>query len=444
MKLPIATGRSLSYYGTLAWVVPSLMAIGACVFVFIGSAGIESRNGKQHVLNQLIEESNIVARRVSAELLIGPRGAPDTVGFALGKEFGLSSVHIQSETPSCWSNTLETCSVQSKNNITLFRKIPIVAETRFVSVSKPIPDFTSYLRFENLLWSTIPIALMLGLGLIFQRWILRRYFLRPVRALVETSTGDKEPRAYWPKELKDISEQLYRSFEQRDEAIFSQIARGVIHDLRTLIQSPLAALELAQESKNTPDKRLTRLDNLESVAGQQLPKIRDIIDTTLDGSREIFVSPKQTRLESTILDTTKTLAPLLLQTKTALSISGDLTNLSVAHDALQLERALTNLLKNGIEAASQKAPSNRKVQIEVSESGNSVCIDFEDSGPGLTVNADRLFRPLKSTKPHGSGLGLVISRKIVTAHGGTLTPGRSKTLGGAKFSVVLPKESEAT
>ncbi|MEO8137394.1 MAG: ATP-binding protein [Betaproteobacteria bacterium] len=91
-------------------------------------------------------------------------------------------------------------------------------------------------------------------------------------------------------------------------------------------------------------------------------------------------------------------------------------------DRLQLEVVMRNLLANAFEAVLQPAASGRDVQVTAEMEGTGrVRIQIEDSGPGLSPEmAARLFEPFESTKSSGLGLGLVISRAIVDAHGGSL------------------------
>ena len=64
-----------------------------------------------------------------------------------------------------------------------------------------------------------------------------------------------------------------------------------------------------------------------------------------------------------------------------------------------------------------------------------------DTGPGIDAAvADRLFTPFVSTKPTGTGLGLSVSRRIVRAHGGSLTAS-NRDGGGACFTLTLPAHS---
>jgi nitrogen fixation/metabolism regulation signal transduction histidine kinase len=86
-------------------------------------------------------------------------------------------------------------------------------------------------------------------------------------------------------------------------------------------------------------------------------------------------------------------------------------------DADQLEQLLINLLRNAVDAALEAGGG---VQISWISKGGFLFIKIEDEGPGL-ANTANLFVPFFTTKPNGTGVGLVLSRQIAEAHGGTLT-----------------------
>lgn len=91
-------------------------------------------------------------------------------------------------------------------------------------------------------------------------------------------------------------------------------------------------------------------------------------------------------------------------------------------DRLQIELVLRNLLANAFDAVVLRPPGSRRIDLTVEAGpGDSITIVVTDSGHGLSAGtAASLFEPFASTKSSGLGLGLVISRALVEAHGGKL------------------------
>ena len=106
----------------------------------------------------------------------------------------------------------------------------------------------------------------------------------------------------------------------------------------------------------------------------------------------------------------------------------------VRGDRLLLSRALHNLLLNACEAS----PAGAEVEVATGARGDEAWIEVLDRGPGLAPEvASRVFEPYVSTKNRGSGLGLSLSRDIVTQHGGALALANREG-GGACARIVLP------
>lgn len=92
-------------------------------------------------------------------------------------------------------------------------------------------------------------------------------------------------------------------------------------------------------------------------------------------------------------------------------------HVTVEADPTQLEQALINLVKNAVDAALEIGGG---VQMRWSEHAEGTLIEIIDEGPGLP-DSENLFVPFFTTKPGGSGIGLVLARQIVDAHGGSLS-----------------------
>jgi len=108
--------------------------------------------------------------------------------------------------------------------------------------------------------------------------------------------------------------------------------------------------------------------------------------------------------------------------------------LVVAGDPDQLDQLLINLVHNAVEAS---AETGGGVRIAWAASERSVVVTIEDDGHGVADTAN-LFVPFFTTKPAGSGIGLVLARQIAEAHGGSLTLRNRKAGRGAEAVITLP------
>lgn len=108
----------------------------------------------------------------------------------------------------------------------------------------------------------------------------------------------------------------------------------------------------------------------------------------------------------------------------------------VRGDPVPLRQALLNLLANAIDAVAGVQGGPRAIRVACSGRPGGVAISVADTGVGLG-DGERLFDPFYSTKPQGMGLGLMICRTVVEAHGGRVAA-RANTPRGAVFEIVLP------
>jgi signal transduction histidine kinase len=108
-------------------------------------------------------------------------------------------------------------------------------------------------------------------------------------------------------------------------------------------------------------------------------------------------------------------------------------------DRTQLQQALLNLCINGMDAMVDTPPDRRRLEVSTVAHDDGACeIAIADRGSGIQPRElPQLFDSFFTTKPHGMGLGLSITRAIVEAHGGALS-GENRVDGGALFRVLLP------
>ena len=109
---------------------------------------------------------------------------------------------------------------------------------------------------------------------------------------------------------------------------------------------------------------------------------------------------------------------------------------TIRADRDQLDQVLINLIKNASEAARETGGST---EVTWDVDGNTVLVEVRDEGPGLPATSN-LFVPFFTTKPNGSGIGLVFSRQVAEAHGGGLTLHNRQDRRGCVARLRLRKE----
>jgi signal transduction histidine kinase len=110
-------------------------------------------------------------------------------------------------------------------------------------------------------------------------------------------------------------------------------------------------------------------------------------------------------------------------------------DVTIDADADQLEQLLINLIRNGADASLEAGGGTVSVGWRMTRGALEIFV--EDEGPGL-ANTSNLFVPFFTTKPGGSGIGLVLCRQIAEGHGGTLTLENRKDTRGCRARLTLP------
>ena len=106
----------------------------------------------------------------------------------------------------------------------------------------------------------------------------------------------------------------------------------------------------------------------------------------------------------------------------------------VRADGVQLEQLVINLIRNAVDASLE---TNGAVEVGWARQNGQLVVCVTDQGLGL-ANTANLFVPFFTTKASGSGIGLVLSRQIAEAHGGTLTLENRDDVNGCEARLRLP------
>jgi PAS domain S-box-containing protein len=119
----------------------------------------------------------------------------------------------------------------------------------------------------------------------------------------------------------------------------------------------------------------------------------------------------------------------------------DLPNLEA--DRVQIQQVLLNLVLNAMDSLAN-TPQGEIVIGARQENAEEILVSVEDNGSGITprTSSEEIFKPFFTTKPHGTGMGLSISRSIIEAHDGRLWA-TSRASGGSAFCFTVPIRSES-
>jgi two-component system nitrogen regulation sensor histidine kinase NtrY len=219
----------------------------------------------------------------------------------------------------------------------------------------------------------------------------------------------------------DITDQLS---DQR-RAAWSDIARRIAHE----IKNPLTPIQLAAErlqrrfaQEVTSDK--DTFERLTATIVRQVGDLRRMVDEFSNFAR----MPKPVFREENVLEIARQAVFLHEVAHPAITFSVDPPqgDLRMVCDRRQLAQALTNIVKNGVEAIESRrnrgehSLAGDRLDVKLHSENHNLVIDVFDTGIGLPDDRDRITEPYVTTRVRGTGLGLAIVKKIVEEHFGEI------------------------
>ncbi len=215
-----------------------------------------------------------------------------------------------------------------------------------------------------------------------------------------------------------------------------ELASRVAHEIRNPLNG-ISVLAQRIQREFRPDTEGEEFEKMTASIRDESNRINEIIEAFLRYAR----TPE---LKMTPIDLTAWLqenAPVFQSAGNVQLAEWPAVPCPVLADTDQLKQALLNLVKNAVEATADPKP----VTIRLNCSEYEASIQVEDLGPGIgEEERERIFDLYFSTKTNGSGLGLSIVEKIVSAHNGHVkltSPYQSDGSSGTRVEIILPKQN---
>jgi two-component system sensor histidine kinase HydH len=233
-------------------------------------------------------------------------------------------------------------------------------------------------------------------------------------------------------------EQVVGQLQQRERdvrraerlAAVGQLAAGVAHEIR----NPLTSVQLlVQTARKDPTAGALTDDDL-ALIDDELGRIERSLRTLLDYARPPKLDRVHCDMGTVVEGALKLVRGRAQQQGVEVVFTPPPDPIALSADPAQLRQVLVNLLLNGLDTM----PTGGMIEVALGRDGSEVTVAVSDTGPGIAADmAARMFEPFATNKETGVGLGLVVSKRIVEDHGGTLR-GFNRSGSGATFLIRLP------
>ncbi len=251
--------------------------------------------------------------------------------------------------------------------------------------------------------------------------------------------------------LRDVSGEVEAERLRVEKNVAEQASRAkteflsrMSHELRTPLNAVLGFAQLLDSTleQTSGPVQHERLRHIQNAGWQLLSMIDDVLDLSRVESNQVAIDCRPLDLVETVQAAVRLLQPLADRAGISVSVVCDEPKCPTWADALRLNQVFNNLVSNAIKY-------NRAagwVEVRVASMDGMACVEVVDSGPGLTdEQRAHLFEPFnrlgaERTSVSGTGIGLVISRRLVELMGGRIEVGTGRE-GGALFRVLLPREA---
>jgi PAS domain S-box-containing protein len=219
-------------------------------------------------------------------------------------------------------------------------------------------------------------------------------------------------------------------------ASLGHMAAGIAHEIRNPLSGIniyINTLEKRCRKRSGAEREMEILEQIKSASFKIESVIRRVMDFSRPGEPKLVISHINTPIEEAVKLASVTLRKSQIQIST--SLAENLPECQI--DPHLIEEVLLNLITNAADAM-QDMESCKAIEITTSLADDKIEIKVSDTGPGVPFHLrSKIFDPFYTTKSDSSGIGLSISHRIISDHGGSIEVGSSNG-GGAEFKVEIP------
>lgn len=244
-----------------------------------------------------------------------------------------------------------------------------------------------------------------------------------------------------------VSEQVFIAIRQAElytksqEAVRlkSEFIANISHEIRTPLNSILGFSQLLDNPNCTKEKHTKYINNISLSANNLLKLVNSILDFSKIESGKMFLCLEEFNSANAIREAISSIKSIAIQKN--ITIDTELSDVILDADIIKFNQIMINLLSNAIKFTNE----NGLITIRTKCKNHKLTVEVEDNGIGIAKeDRDKIFEYFNQIdspyvrSQEGSGLGLVLIKKLVELHNGTISF-ESKKGKGSKFWFTLPK-----
>lgn len=327
-------------------------------------------------------------------------------------------------------------------------RAPVPGPEVEVVVAAPLAPFLAPFRDAGRN-ATIILSLLLVAGVVAV-WIITGRLTSSLSRVEQTASAvaDGALGREVPVEGEDEVARLAHSFNRMSQSLRSTLQQlaeqeslGAVNEFAAAlaheVRNPLThiRLDLQEIEEQLPAGSEER--DLQGRAIRDLERLNAVVEGALQTARSGRIQPRDMDLREPLDAAVRAAKPRADERRVEVRWDRPESPCPCNGDAGALHQTLLNVLLNAVEFS----PEGGSVEITLDDAGGGWRVEIHDRGPGIeSKDPERPFQPFYTTRPGGTGVGLGVARRIVTAHRGTLRL-HPRDGGGTVAEILLPRPS---